>query len=433
MDEALFPEKLKFLFQPARYKVAYGGRGGAKSWGFARALLLMGISTKLRILCTREVQRTIKDSVHKLLEDQIQKLGIGSKYQVLDQEIRGTNGTGFVFSGLATHTVESIKSFEGCDICWVEEGQSISARSWNILLPTIRKENSEIWVSFNPELETDPTYDRFITHTPANAVVVKINWQDNRWFNKVLNDERLYDLKHYPKDYPNKWEGICKPAVEGAIFFDELQAMKREQRIRNVPYDPMLLAHVVIDLGFGDAMAVGIVQKMTSEIRAIWYREFIREKLSKISNDLRALGYNWGKVWLPYADGFSKTSKGQDSAEEIMQKQGWTVARKGSLNDPGEVSSLGVEAGIKVARERFPRMYWDETNCSRLIECAARYRRTINQVTLTAGAPLHDEWCHGGDLIRYIAINVDQMTNAVDRPQRPYVAPFTPLDAGVGY
>lgn len=428
-----FPEKLRFLFQPARYKVAYGGRGGSKSWGYARALLLKGVAKKLRVLCTREVQRTIKDSVHKLLEDQIQMLGLGIKYQVLDQEIRGSNGTEFVFSGLATHTVESIKSFEGCDICWVEEGQTISARSWNILLPTIRKENSEVWVSFNPELETDPTYDRFITHTPDDAIIQKINWRDNPWFNEVLNNERLYDLQHYSKDYPNKWEGECKPAVEGAIFFDELQAMKREKRIRNVPHDPMLSSHVVIDLGFGDAMAVSIVQKMTSEIRVIWYREFIREKLSKVSTDLKGLGYNWGKVWLPHADGFSKSSRGQDSAEEIMQKQGWSVARKGSLNDPGEVSALGVEAGIKVARERFPRMYWDETNCKRLVECVARYRRAINQMTMTAGAPLHDDWCHGGDNVRYIAINADQMTNAADRPARPYVPVWEPMDAGVGY
>jgi len=428
-----FPEKLEFLFQPARYKVAFGGRGGSKSWGFSRALLLKGVAKKLRVLCTREVQRTIKDSVHKLLEDQIQMLGLGAKYQVLDQKIRGGNGTEFVFSGLATHTIESIKSFEGCDICWVEEGQTISARSWNILLPTIRKEESEIWVSFNPELETDPTYDRFIVHAPDDAIVQKINWRDNPWFNEVLNNERLYDLKNYPKDYLNKWEGECKPAVEGAIFFDELQAMMREKRIRNVPYDSMLSAHVVIDLGFGDAMAVSIVQKMTSEIRVVWYREFIREKLSKISSDLKELGYNWGKIWLPHADGFSKTSTGQDSAEEIMKKQGWKVASKGSLNDAGEVSSLGVEAGIKVARERFSQMYWDETNCKRLIECAARYRRSINQVTMTAGAPLHDEWCHGGDNIRYIAINADQMTNAADQPRMPYVPVFEPLDSGVGY
>ena len=488
-----FPEKLKFLFQPAPYKIAYGGRNGLKSWGFVRALILQGISRPLRILCAREYQKSIEASVHQLLKDQIHRMGVGAKYEVLEQHIYGLtkgkrNGTEFLFTGLSVHTVETIKSYEGIDICFVEEGQTITERSWTILIPTIRKEtfreelyeayrkravddpeglfpevkqmfsgmaqtilrdlvegnltpqveslastSPELWIAFNPYLETDPTYDRFVTNPPPGAIVVKMSWRDSPWHNKTMEAKRLHDKKTNPKEYANIWEGECLAAVPGAIFFDELQTMRREKRIRNVPYDPMLLVHVVLDLGWGDAMTVSLVQKMTSEIRAIWYKEFINVKLSTISADLKAFGYNWGKVWLPYADGFSKSARGQDSAEEIMQKLGWVVASKGSVNYPGEVSSLGVEAGIKVARERFPRMYWDETNCKRLVECVARYARHINQATMTAGAPLHDEWCHGGDNIRYIATNADQMTNAVDQPMVPFVQPFVPLDAGVGY
>jgi len=145
-----FPEKLKFLFQPKRYKIAKGGRGSGKSWSFARALLIQGAEKKLRILCTREVQKSIKDSVHKLLADQIQSLGFGGFYEVLENEIRGKNGTVFTFAGLATHTIESIKSYEGVDRVWVEEGQVVRKRSWDVLIPTIRKPDSEIWVSYNP-------------------------------------------------------------------------------------------------------------------------------------------------------------------------------------------------------------------------------------------------------------------------------------------
>src|SRR3990167_2295171 len=144
VDAVEFPTKLKFLFQPAPYKVLYGGRYGFKSWSVARALLLLGINKPLRILCAREVQLSIKASVHQVLEDQIQRMGIGSHYEVLESEIRGSNGTKFIFTGLATHTVETIKSYENIDICWVEEGQTITARSWEILDPTIRKEGSEI-------------------------------------------------------------------------------------------------------------------------------------------------------------------------------------------------------------------------------------------------------------------------------------------------
>lgn len=426
-NDIKFPEKLEVLFHSSRYKTIYGGRGGAKSWGFARALLLLGISKKLRVLCCREIQRSIKDSVHKLLDDQIQLLDVGNKYQVLDQEIRGANGTEFIFSGLATHTVESIKSFEGCDIVWIEEGQFISKRSFDILIPTIRKDGSEIWISFNPELETDPTYERFVINPPPGATVVKMNWRDNPWFNKVLNDERLYCKKHDPKGYANIWEGECKPAVEGAIYYDEMTTASRQKRICNVPYDPMLKAHVIFDLGFNDEMAVSVVQKHASEIRIIHYIEDSHRNLASYSADLRDLKYNWGKVWLPFADGFSRGSSGQKSADQILKALGWAVARK------SDVSSLGVEAGIKVVRMTFSRLYFDQNNCERLIECAKRYRRTVNRTTLTAGSPLHDEWSHGADNIRYICVNIDQMTNDVDVMPMPRVESYTPLDVAVGY
>jgi len=482
MDPAQFPEKLAFLFQPARYKVVWGGRGGGRSWGFSRALLLKGMHEKLRILCTREIQKSIKDSVHKVLSDQIQILGIGAHYEVLDQTIRGANGTEFIFSGLATHTIESIKSFESIDICWVEEGQTIGAGSWKILTPTIRKERfteralklmqerlvknqqevrneiypmllertdqtvkdlisgnvteevkkvaiekSEIWVSFNPSLETDPTYERFVTHPPSDAVVVKMNWRDNPWFNKTMNDERLHDKEHYPKDYPNIWEGECKPAVEGAIYFEEIQAAVRQRRIRNVPYDPMLKAHVVVDLGFNDACAVSVVQKQLSEVRIIHYMEESGKSPAYFSSILKENKWNWGKVWLPFADGFSTPSSGQKSADKIWKALGWDVAKK------SDVSNLGVEAGIKVVRLTFGQVYMDEVNCDRLVECMKRYCRNINRQTMEAGSPKHDSWCHGADCVRYICTNIHAMTNDTDNFEFPVGASYQALDQEVGY
>ena len=123
------PEKLGFLFEPYQYKVAYGGRGSGKSWSFARALLVQGYAEPLRILCTREIQKSIKDSVHRLLADQIKDLGLADFYEVLETVIRGKNGTEFVFAGLQTHTVESIKSYEGMDRVWIEEAHKVSKRS----------------------------------------------------------------------------------------------------------------------------------------------------------------------------------------------------------------------------------------------------------------------------------------------------------------
>ena len=229
---AQFPKKLRPLFQPARYKVLHGGRGGAKSWGIARALLILGAQSKLRILCTREVQRSIKDSVHKLLSDQIQGLGLGHFYDVQAAVIRGANGTEFLFAGLSDMTAESVKSFEGVDIVWCEEAQAISKRSWDILIPTIRKEGSEIWISLNPELDTDETYTRFIASPPPDAVVIQINYPDNPWFPKVLEQERLHAKATMPKaDYENIWEGKCRPAVSGAIYAEEVADMVAGGRI----------------------------------------------------------------------------------------------------------------------------------------------------------------------------------------------------------
>ena len=208
--EAKFPRKLQCLFQASRYKFIRGGRGSGKSWGIARALLILGSGKKLRILCTREVQKSIKQSVHQLLTDQIQELGLGQFYEVLANEIRGKNGAQFFFAGLSDMTADSIKSFEGCDIVWLEEAQTLTKRSLTILIPTIRKEGSEIWASYNPELETDPIHDMAVVNPPPDAVSVLMNYNDNPWFPATLEAERLHaKATMRPADYAHVWEGQC--------------------------------------------------------------------------------------------------------------------------------------------------------------------------------------------------------------------------------
>jgi phage terminase large subunit len=394
-----FPAKLSFLDEPYRYKVAYGGRGSGKSWGFARALLALAIKHKLRILCAREVQRSIKQSVHQLLSDQIQSMGFGQYYEVLENEIRCVNGSQINFTGLANNTVESIKSFEGVDIVWVEEAQTVSKKSWDILIPTIRKPNSEIWVTFNPDLDSDDTYKRFVIDTPDNAKVVKVNWIDNPWFPKVLNAERLHS-KATSDDYNNIWEGECKSAVDGAIYANEIREAQENGRITNVPYDPELKAHVVMDLGWNDSMSICLVQKGVSDLRIIKYIEDDHRTLDSYSAELKNLPYNWGTMYLPH-DGRTKDFKHGTSAEEIMRRHGWDVRI---------VPRLDVESGIKIARLNFHRCYFDKST-ERLIECLKHYRRSISPSTNEPGAPLHDEYSHGADAFRYMAVSIDDMKN----------------------
>ena len=167
-----FPAKLKCLFEPknSRYRVLYGGRGAGKSHSIARALLCKGVESTLRILCAREFQTSIKDSVHKLLVDQIYEMKLEAHYNITQTSIKGLNGTEFIFAGIKNN-INGLKSIESISICWVEEANNVTATSWDILIPTIRKENSEIWISFNPELPTDETYKRFVISPPDNAVV----------------------------------------------------------------------------------------------------------------------------------------------------------------------------------------------------------------------------------------------------------------------
>lgn len=402
-----FPQKLQFLFEPHRYKVARGGRGGAKSWGFARALLIQAASNPLRVLCTREVQKSIKDSVHQLLSDQIQAMGLGSFYEVLETEIRGRNGSKFLFAGLASHTVESIKSYEGVDRVWVEEAQKVTKRSWNILIPTIRKPGSEIWVSFNPELDDDETYLRFVVSPPPDCVSVEINYSDNPWFPEVLEQERQHAKRTMPPDeYENIWEGKTKSAVDGAIYAGEIRDAIEQGRVCNVPYDPMLKAHAVFDLGWNDAMSIIIAQRHISEVRVIEYIEDSHKTLDWYSAELRNRHYNWGHIFLPH-DGAHGDYKTGLSAADILKRLKWSVLM--TPNQP-------VEAGIKQARMMFPRVYFDKQRAGGLVNRLKRYRRHVPEKTGEPGSPVHDENSHGADAFRYLSLVAPRMTNEDHKP-----------------
>lgn len=211
------------LEDKSRYKVFYGGRGGGKSVAFADALLIIGAQRKIRVLCTRELQKSISDSVLKLLKDRAVAIGLQAKYEISEGFIRGKNGTEFIFKGLRANATE-IKSTEGIDYCWVEEAQSISDASLDILLPTIRKEGSEVWFSFNPLLQTDPVYKRFIVNKPSDSIIVKVNWYDNPYFPDVLRIE-MENMKADPEKFRHVWEGECLSQGSDRIFgYDELYA-----------------------------------------------------------------------------------------------------------------------------------------------------------------------------------------------------------------
>lgn len=405
------PKKLAFLLELHRYKIAYGGRGASKSWSFADALLFLGASQKLRILCVREVQRSIKDSVHKLLSDRIEALGLGEFYQVLETEIRGRNGTEVIYAGLSGQTEQSVKSFEGVDIVWAEEAQTIRDNSWRILIPTIRAPNSEIWVSFNPDMDTDATWQRFIVKRPTGAVVVKMNYDDNKWFPPELEQERLDCLRDYPDDYANIWLGECRSTVAGAVYAREVTAMMEERRIRPMPYDPRLPVHRIWDLGWNDAMSIVMVQKPTpSTLVVVNYLEDSFKRYDELIGEMRELRYNWGTDWLPH-DAVNSHPTSGTNAVKMLRGLGCRVKL---------IPRSDVESRIKASRMMFPRVYIDDTERARptgflgglrLVDCLKRYKRNIPKSTDEPSTPVHDQYSHAADAFGGLAEIVDQIRN----------------------
>jgi phage terminase large subunit len=192
---------------PVRYRIAFGGRGSIKSWTVARLLLLYGCTRKLLIVCAREYQKSIRESVHRLLNRQIQRLNLTSQYDVRETKIVNRwTGTEFIFVGLH-HNIESIKSMEGINIVWVEEAETVSEESWLALDPTVREKGSEIWISFNPKEGSDPTWQRFIVNRMPGSIVTKVSWKDNLWLPEVLRIQAEWMREHEPETYEYVWEG----------------------------------------------------------------------------------------------------------------------------------------------------------------------------------------------------------------------------------
>lgn len=214
--EVNIPEAFDFLLQPSRYKSAYGGRGRGASWSFARVLVTKASYEKKRILCTREYQNSIKDSVYKILVDQIALLGLSDYYNINKTEITSRIGSEFLFKGLQ-HPLE-IKSIEGIDYVWLEEAQNVSEDSWKFLIPTIRKDNSEIWLSWNTGLVTDPTYVRFVTNKPDDCISKLLTYKDNPNFPEVLKKEMEHDKKVDYDAYMHIWEGLPLKLSEALVF-----------------------------------------------------------------------------------------------------------------------------------------------------------------------------------------------------------------------
>lgn len=279
-NEILIPKAYTFLRQPKRYKILYGGRDGAKSHNIARTLLIMGTERPLRIVCAREIQKSIKDSVHELLSDLIRLYPkLTSFYKITETEITGKNGTQFKFRGLK-HNTRDLKSLEGCDILWIEEAEIVSDNSYEIVIPTIRKEGSEIWISFNPKNATDPTWQRFVANQDHNIIAKKVSYRDNPFTTQVMIDERERLFKADPEAFKHVYEGEFDTRYSGAIYAKWVASIQELGRISpKVVHDPNYPVYTAFDIGWGDFTTIIFYQVGEGEIFIIDYYETSQEEV----------------------------------------------------------------------------------------------------------------------------------------------------------
>jgi len=379
----------------------------------ARALLVKGAKSPMRFLCAREFQNSIKDSVHKLLTDQIFALGLESFYEITQSSIRGKNGTEFAFVGLKNN-IANIKSFEGVDCCWVEEAQTVSKLSWNVLIPTIRKDKSEIWITFNPELETDETFQRFVVSPPQNAVVQKINWSDNPWFPETLELERQALKNRDIEAYNTVWEGICRQTLDGAIFAKEMTMAEIEGRITKVPYDATKPVHAIFDLGWADNTACWLMQFIGQELHFIRYFEDNQKTITYYLQEMQKFGYLYDTLWLPH-DAAAKSLGTGRSIEEIVRAAGFKVQM---------LDRVPIADSINAARTIFNKCYFDRENTADGLNCLRHYQYDVDVETgAFSQKPLHNIYSHGADAFRYVGLMVNEPRKP--KPRRPDYQPYT--------
>lgn len=407
--EKRVPSKFKPLYTHLKnnklFYAYHGGRGGGKSWEIADFLLIEGAKQKHRILCCREVQKSIKQSVHKLLSDRIAALGLGHFYQILETEIRGINGTEFSFAGLLNHTVESVKSFEGATITWIEEAQTVSAFSLSILIPTVvRTFRPMVIMSMNPKLPSDAVYSQYVLGERDDTVVVQINYTDN----KECPDELIALAEQMKADdydqYEHIWLGKPKEIADGAIYKAEFEQIKRENRICKVPHDPNLPVYTSWDLGILDPTAIWFFQIYGKEVRVIDYYEANNEPLAHYARILdekaQNFGYRYEKHFAPHDIAARDLSSGV-SREQTMATLGYRMTKG---------ARLGVEDRIEATRQMLKNCWFDADKCKHGVKALQNYRREFNdKLDQFKATAVHDWASHGSDAFGEGALNINKM------------------------
>ncbi|WP_315739084.1 MULTISPECIES: PBSX family phage terminase large subunit [unclassified Bradyrhizobium] len=391
------------LLAPARYKGAFGGRGSGKSHFFGELLVETCQAERGTLaVCIREAQRTLAQSSKRLIEDKIAALGLGQGFRSFSDRIAAPGDGLIIFRGMQDHTAESIKSLEGFRIAWIDEAQTLSARSLSLLRPTIRAPRSELWASWNPRRKSDAVDDFLRSRKPEGAAVVKASWRDNPWFPAVLEEERQLDLALYPDRYEHIWEGDYVRAFEGAYFADLLAQAKREGRIGKVSADPLLPLRAFVDIGgagaTADAFTIWIVQWVGNEIRVLDYYESVGQVLAFHVNWLRARGYQNAILYLPH-DGLATNAVTGKRYADHLREAGFAV--EPPITNQGRGAAM---MRIEALRRLGPELWFNETTTEAGREALGFYHERKDETRNVGLGPEHDWSSHAADALGLMAI-----------------------------
>lgn len=398
--EIEIPKEFKVLFdldKGLRHIVLYGGRASGKSTSVALSLLIMGMNKKLRILCTREVQNSIADSVHKLLSDLISKYKLNT-WEVQKDIIRNKQtGSEIFFKGLHNNS-QSIKSIEGIDIVWIEEAQSVSADSINTLVPTIRKAGSRLIWTFNRLTENDPVWELIVKKADDRTFVQKINSDAiESLLSKEIVEEREKMRLDNPEMFEHVWLGEPMTSKTGSVFGKQLAQARSEGRITKVPYDASTGVYTAWDLGIGDSTVIWFFQTIGNEIHFIDHYEGSNEDLGHYISYIQNKPYQYTTHFLPHDSKARELQTGMTRIEFFNNHGIYNIEVLRPTN-----FSLGQDDIDLVARPKFSICWFDEEKCQRGLECLRAYHYEYdNKNKLLRNKPEHDWSSHSSSAFIY--------------------------------
>jgi phage terminase large subunit len=401
------PKLIPVFLGPARYRGAYGGRGSAKSRTFAKMTAVRGYQwskagEKGVIVCGREFMNSLDESSMAEVKAAIEsEPWLAAHYDVGETYIRTKDGRiEYKFAGLRK-SLASIKSKARVRLLWVDEAEPVAEDAWEVAIPSVREDDSEVWVTWNPERKRSATHKRFRENPPAGAKIVEMNYQDNPWFPKVLDAERLEDLEKRPESYSHVWGGGFKKVTVGAYYTADLLKAEAEGRIGHVAADPLMTIRAIWDIGGtgakADACSIWIVQFVGREIRFLDYYEAQGQPLATHVNWLRENGYGRALCVLPH-DGASNDKVFDVSYESALTAAGFEV-----LVIPNQGKGAAMMR-VEAARRLFPRMWFNAATTEAGREAVGAYHEGKDEKREIGLGPVHDWSSHGADSFGLTAV-----------------------------